>query len=144
MYSSQRLLTFSALVAAFVDVGRLGAQSPSNCLGEHSYIADQRTELTRVVTGTDTTSVRIRNAFGLIPASASDVSLITDETVCTQAAQAFVSSIGSPGDPVRPVWVLKLGPDRYFVADGFRKSSGRFVAVIFDGSFVQKRTLLTG
>ena len=74
----------------------------------------------------------------------SDVSLITDDGVCSQAAQAFLSSLGHAGDPIRPVWVLKVGPDRYFVADGFRKSSGRYIAMIFDANFVQRRTLLTG
>jgi hypothetical protein len=137
------ILAPSLVVAAAVACAPLKAQSPSSCLGEHSYIANQRTQLSRTVSGSDTASARLRAAFGLLPASASEVVLVTDEAVCAQAAQVLVASIGREGDPVRPVWVLKLGADRYFVADGVRKSSGRYVAVIFDGTFTKKRTLLT-
>jgi hypothetical protein len=133
----------SSLVVAAAACTPLRAQSPSSCLGDHAYIANQRTELTRVVTGSDTTSARGRAALSLLPASGSEVALVVDQAVCAQAAQALVAAIGREGDPVRPVWVLKLGTDRYFVADGVRMSSGRYVAVIFDSNFAMKRALLT-
>jgi hypothetical protein len=144
MHISQRIFGFGICVATLACLGHLGAQPSGSCLGENSYIKAQRTEVTGIVAGSDTTSVRLRAAYDLPAASATEVSLIGDEAVCAQAAQALRSSIGLQGDPVRPVWVLKLGPQRYFVADGVYSSSGRYVAVLFDANFVQKRTLLTG
>ena len=115
----------------------------SSCLGEDPYIANQRSEWTRIVAGEDTASTRLRAAFKLLPATSREVVLVTDEKLCSRAAAAFGHAIGTAADPKRPVWVLELGPHRYFVADGWRKSSDRYVAVIFDESFQHLSTMLT-
>ena len=121
----------------------MGAQN-SSCLGEHSYITDQRIQLTRTVTGSDTASARVRGAFKLLPATAADVTLVTDDAVCSRAAQAFVDAVGQTGAPVRPVWVPRLGPQRYFVADGRRRGSSQgYIAVIFDEQFEALQKVLT-
>jgi hypothetical protein len=66
--------------------------------------------------------------------SAASVSFVMSETVCDDAARAWAALVG-PDAAVAPVWVIAVGPTRYFVFDVRRRSGRRTIAALFDETF---------
>jgi hypothetical protein len=71
--------------------------------------------LRELISGTDSASVQLREAFELRWAAADEVTWITKPSVCAAAVAAVNGVAGTPGR-VRQVWVYTLG-EAYAVED---------------------------
>lgn len=124
------------LIAILIVVGfsvptQLRAQAGS-CLAAHPYISNFKKNIVSAVTATDSS---VRTAFKLPAATASAVSLVTTDSICALAAQAFHAAIGVTGEAVGPVWVFQVGPTRYVVFDDRHAIDSRQQQVVFDANF---------
>jgi hypothetical protein len=88
----------------------------------------------RLISGT-TASDSAWRANAKLPATpASGVQFVTSKSLCDAAARA-VANLSSPAAPVRPVWLLSVGPSRYVVFGTGRTSQGRPLGSVFDNTF---------
>ena len=100
----------------------------------HALSDNEILNLKRLVTQSDTTTVRLRGAFQLLPAQASEVSLVGADSICSRAARAFAREMGTRTS-AEPVWVIRAGANRYVVTDGLSKSGDRHNWLVFDRAF---------
>jgi hypothetical protein len=85
------------------------------------------------VVATDTALAADRDLFALALVSATDVEIVTDNTVCGQAGLAYARAMG---DTLRSrlVYVIRAG-SRYVVVDREEQAGEWVMAAIFDSSF---------
>jgi len=102
---------------------------PSNAATSVAYMA-------KLVTASDSRSDLARQRYGLPLLPSAAVSLVTDEAICEQAAQAYAAhALAEPIAPV-PVYVVRVGETRYYVWSPDVKG-GEFVShVILTNAFV--------
>jgi hypothetical protein len=82
---------------------------------ESAIAATRVAYMVELVTATDSAGVWRRGILGLPKLPNTAVFLVTDETICTAAAQAYARhALSSPITPV-PVFVVRVGPTRYYV-----------------------------
>ncbi len=125
-----------ALIAALTAVSSTArAQGP--CLAADTVgIPYFKSQLIVMVTASDTATVNYRNSIGLPSANANAVSLVTDATTCTKAANAL-ASITPGGDPAPAAYVFKVGNMRFVAFNGRQKVHGSQYAYVFDKNFVR-------
>lgn len=70
------------------------AAQPGSCRPSDAFSENYRRYLSQVVAGTDSASDTTQRAFRLLPALASEVTFVTDDSLCARAATAFISAIG--------------------------------------------------
>ena len=90
---SRCFLVLNLLIAGVSSAAR--AQSYT-CLSDTAmYTRVMYNDVVSLVTGTDSTTVRIRNAYQLPAVSASKVSVVTMAAVCTKAGKAYHAAVAS-------------------------------------------------
>jgi hypothetical protein len=105
---------------------RVHAQSM--CLPDTAdYSLTQRDWVVEVVTGTDTLSARMRNAYNLPAVTALDVIIVTDPTACSQAAQVMAAQYNRQQ---YPVMLIRAGAQRYVVHDGQPLAPGGYLPTL--------------
>jgi len=110
------------------------------CLGagaspEPAYAAWGIDYITRLVTAVDSIHNVTRVGYGLPLLSASEVSLVTDEAICTQAANTYAqNALDIPFTPIA-VYVIRVGPTRYLVWNNNVKGGHYVAMVIFSNTF---------
>jgi len=91
--------------------------------------------MTRLVTAVDSIHNATRVAYQLPLLSPSEVSLVTDEAICTQAANAYAqNALDTPITPVA-VYVIRVGSTRYLVWNPDVKGGHYVAMVIFSDTF---------
>lgn len=112
------------------------------CLND-AGTAELKQYVTTLVTATDPATASRREAIGLFPGSAADVTVETDTTLCRRAAVAS-RAILAPADTfaLLPVDVIRAGTSRYVVRDGsgYNPSSEWLTHIVFDTSFTAVHT----
>ena len=91
--------------------------------------------LTHVVTGTDDASTQQRNQMALQQVSASQISYVTDETVCSKVLSPYnanstmqEAATGAPVPPSGQVYVVKVGT--VYVVNDPVKTAGEFTIYV--------------
>jgi hypothetical protein len=99
------VLIIGLMVAA---ASRAGAQSP--CRSEPAYLTTFLTqELTRYVTATSGDNAVVRDSLRLPPATANDVQLVANDSLCTVAATAYAADRQGIGAGLSSrVFVIKI------------------------------------
>ena len=96
-----------------------------------------REDVVSWVTGTDLRVVAKRNALHLLPATLSQVSVVTQQNTCRQAALAYHAYLLLAGTPPisRNMIVIRIADNRYVIKDP-AELQGEFGSVLItDGSF---------
>lgn len=93
------------------------------CRSADAFSANQITALGRVVSWTDSTSVRVRTALQLPQLSASAVTLVTQAQTCSKAAGAL-DAVQDTVNTNRVMYVFKLGNTRFAVKEVLAGTSG--------------------
>src|SRR6266481_7278724 len=108
------------------------------CLSDTSETAQVlRDYIIRLVTGTDTATVRTRNAYQLPAVAASKVSVVTTASICRTAGPAYHAAVTPPGTPQhsRTLVLIKVSNTRYIVLDS-NELTGEFENhIIFDSNW---------
>jgi len=113
------------------------------CGGADDYAAAQLTRIRQLVAGTDSLSASVRDGYHLPAVAASDVQLVTDDSVCTAASNALRQTVGRTDMPPATTWVIEVGPDRYWVYDFRFKSAFDTLHGVFDRTWTNL-ALITG
>jgi hypothetical protein len=87
-----------------------------------------------MLSGTTKSDSLYRVGTQLPKVTAASVTIVSDTTVCRQAATRLVQEWGS-GSTADPVWVIKVDTSRYIVYNGKQVSASRVVALVFDAAF---------
>lgn len=97
--------------------------------------------VTHIVTGTDAASVQQRTQMALPQVSASHISYVTDETVCSKALSPYNANstmqdaaTGAPVSPSGQLYVVRVGT--VYVVNDPVKTAGEFtIYVTMDGKY---------
>lgn len=122
------------LVVAVLPVNKLRAQS---CLPADAQSGLVIATVKRLVTGTSQGTAQSRTMLHLPNLLASQVTIVTNDTLCVRARQAEDSVVhatnsSAPAElPVRGLYVIKLG-DYNAVVDPGAKSEGHIMIGFFD------------
>lgn len=103
-----------------------------DCIGHASdETAGLREDVVSWVTGSDPRVVDKRNALQLLPATASQVSVVTEKKTCREAALAYHAYLLPKGTPAisRNMIVIRIGNDRYVIKDPVERQ-GEFGSVL--------------
>lgn len=122
-----------AIVSACVHPARVRRTS---CWLPSQY-TDRQVEIVRsLVIGTDSASDTFRSRTSLPLVATSDVQAVTDEAVCARAvsAHAAVTPVAS-GLSFTKVMVIRVGPTRYVVFDGYTKAGEFDTYAVYDENF---------
>lgn len=96
------------------------------CLSSTESFAQNALEAYRTrVSSSDSVDVKARAALDLPHMVRDSVSIVTDSSTCASAAQSLAVATAFPELGPGPVWVLRIGATRYFVADPRRKTTDR-------------------
>jgi hypothetical protein len=112
------------------------------CLGtgggvEPSYAALRVAYMVKLVTATDSAMSAKRQRYGLPTLQSSDVTLVTDEAICTRAARAYADiALANPVTPV-PVYVIRVGATRYYVSSPEVLAGEYSPQLIFSNTFAR-------
>ena len=79
--------------------------------------------VSQLVTSTEPVRVQVRSSLGLPATRASDVSLVSDNTVCNRTAQSLNAATGTSG-LTRKLYVVKVGS--YYAAQDPDHPSGEW------------------
>jgi hypothetical protein len=113
------------------------AHGQASCLSpDTTVIPFIKSRLISLVTATDSETMRIRNSYDLPSLTASAVTLVTDATTCTKAANAL-AAVTPNGDPADGAYVFKMGNSRYVAFNGKQRAHQTTHAVVFDKNFVR-------
>ncbi len=87
-----------------------------------------------IVTGTDSLAAATRSAYQLPAVAASNVSVVTTSSTCTQAGAAYHAAVTPPGTPAvsRTLVVIKVGSTRYVVVDPNQRAGEFLEHEVFD------------
>lgn len=131
---------FSVVLALIPGIA--AAQSVGCLAATHAHPIHHREWFAGIVTGTDATAIKGRAVFGLSALPDSAVVIVTDSTTCALAAEKLVQALGAP-TVLQPVWVVRIGPDRFWVSDGRRRTGERYTSVLFDNAYQVITVLVT-
>ncbi len=88
------------------------------------------------VPGTDSFSITNRAQWNLPQLPADSVSIVTDSTTCQRAALAYGRNLSPPDTTTaRQVYVIRVGPTRFVVADPSVMAGEYLVQDVFDNTF---------
>ena len=148
--SHARLLVSAVVLVIAVACSRAAAQAPgatSMCLG--TPVASQfdrdlgtvlRDYVAGIVTSADSGNAAKRARYHLTAGRPSEVTLVTDDSICGPAAVAFEKSVvtGAGGtfdsSTVRPVYVVHA-VDRYVVFGPHQRAGEFSLSIVFDSAW---------
>ena len=135
----------SVLVAlcGVLAVARLSHAQASVCGGVDAYSTAQLTRIRQLVAATDSLSATVRAGYHLPVVAASQVQLVTNDSVCAVASNALRQTLDRADLPVATTWVIQVGPDRYWVYDVRLTSAIDVMHAVFDQSWTNL-ALITG
>jgi hypothetical protein len=129
------LATVSAVCVA-VSASGLEAQTTKKCRAADSLSANLINQLTVIATSTDSETVADRNNIYHVPAlSANQITLVTDEKVCTKLVSA-VALLPAKRTPVN-LYVVKLGSKGYAAWDPTEMAGEYRIVFIFDTKYAK-------
>lgn len=112
-----------------------------NCRVGNSWSQKTVGQLQWTVTGTDSSSSRLRTALQLPSVATSPaVEHVVDEAECARAAAALENRYAD-GLSRRPLWVFRIGSTRFGVSDGTTGGRGNILVHIFDTSYTYLASL---
>jgi hypothetical protein len=119
------------------------AQAGSMCQpATHSIARTKRRWVTDIVTGADSVNSRLRASYNLLATPVAEVTIVTDELICSKAAAAMATWLNRPQ---HPVWVIRAGPQRYVVYDGYELQPDGFTpTAVLDQNFGFLKGLVGG
>jgi hypothetical protein len=132
---SRGVLVVSLLISGVSSAAR--AQSYT-CLPDTAMDARiMYNTVVRLVTGTDSATVRTRNALQLPAVAASKVSVVTTGSACAKAGDAYHTAVTPAGTPPvsRTLVVIKVGSNRYVVKDPSHRVGEFRNNIIFDATW---------
>ena len=134
---SIKLWQVSALAIGLSTFGHSAvAQASLKCRPADNYSANMISDIKRYLSATDARTVFNRDSVMHLPVvSASQVSLSTDERVCTKVVQAY-SALPNPYTPAR-VYVVKMGQKGYVAHDPDRKVGEFSIVLVFNTKYVR-------
>jgi hypothetical protein len=99
--------------------------------------AGLREDVVSWVTGSDPRVVAKRDALHLLPATAHQVSAVTEKNTCRAAALAYHAYLLPKGTPAisRNMVVIRIGNDRYVIKDPAERQGEFGSVLITDGRF---------
>jgi hypothetical protein len=111
----------------------------SGCHASDVGLASDIFGLQEIVSGTDSMSADQRASFNLPTLPRDSVTAVTDSTICNRAALAFGRNL-TPPDTItaRTVYVIRVGPTRYTVADSAVTRGEFTITFVFDSAFTTK------
>lgn len=121
--------SLALVVVLLVVPGHLTAQSSTPCITNPDSTVDTRAFAIDAVTNFSATDQAI---FSLPHQAAPDVSVVTSDSVCALARDAYNLSRGAH---LTRVVVVRVGTDRFVVAPGRR---GKLIRIIFDTLWQKK------
>ena len=118
---------------------RVSYSALSACHGSDVSLASLIFGLQEIVSGTDSTAIDQRATFNLPVLPRDSVTAVTDSTICKRAALTFGRNLTLP-DTVTPrtVYVIRVGPTRYTVADSAVMRGEFTITFVFDSAFTTK------
>ncbi len=97
----------------------------------------------RIVSGTSSGAVAVRATLKLPALDSLAVQLVTNDSVCTVAANALRQTMNRLDLPLSRTWVIQVGPTRYWVYDPRFKSAIDVIEAVFDDTWTNL-SLVTG
>jgi len=97
-----------------------------------NFVDDYRT----IVSGVDSFSIGERSSLSLPQLPDDSVTAVSDSTTCNRAAIAYGLNLSVPDTTTsRQLYVVRIGPTRYAVADPQMNAGEFLINMIFDSSF---------
>ena len=107
-------------------------QALAPCVRGEGAAADFRVWIQELATTADSEEAEMRDSLKLPRlADTSLVAFETDPAICARAAEAFARATRDTTRPARPVYLLRVGPDRY-IAWNYSRVGEFFVYYVFD------------
>jgi hypothetical protein len=106
-----------------------------SCVGDSPRSAHLLNRVNTLVTSSDSSERWFRDQAGLLSAPSGSIVLERGMITCRHAARARVNALRGqdPGATVRPVVVVRAGPERYVVLDTTSLSGSEWlIALVFD------------
>jgi hypothetical protein len=119
-------------------VGSKASAQNYDCVADSSDEAvGLREDVVSWVTGSDPRVVVKRSALQLLPATASQVTVVTQKSTCQEAASAYHAYLLPAGTPAisRNMVVIKIANNRYVIKDPAERQGEFGSVLITDGSF---------
>jgi len=110
------------------------AQPPSQCQTADSNSVNLIDYVTYILASNDPGVANLRTRLGLAGLDATDVSLSTSSKTCNDAAAA-IDALASTPNSGRMVLVVKVGTNRYVVADPGNSEGYNTSVFVFDSHF---------
>jgi hypothetical protein len=138
-----RLTSVNVAFLLLVASSKAATGQVSPCLPNDSGATTLVRYVTRIVSSTDSAVAALRASLGLNNVNASQVTVITSGTTCTQARQA-VDSLANTPNSSRRMYVVKAGSKRFFVRDPYATAGEWTPALLFDNKWAFIKSLLGG
>ena len=123
------------LLAACSAMRGPAAPSPGRCVEGRGAADDFRTWIVELTTSADSERVEMRQALQLPQtADSSAVAFETDPRICTRGAAAMAAVQKDSAQPPSPVYLLRVGADRY-IAWNYSRAGEFFEYYVFDRTF---------
>lgn len=132
----------TAILWAALLAGALPAQTYTCYSPTSDHTVGLHAEVVSLVTGSDALVIAKRDTLRLLPASASQVSIVTQTNKCKSAAQAYHAAV-RPGTPAisRSMIVIKVANSRYVLADPTERQGEYGTIMSTDASFNRLRMM---
>jgi hypothetical protein len=120
-----------------------GGGSSATCRPADEFVTYTLSALKNLVTATDSAAIKSRQLRGLPAVAPSQVSYITDNSVCAKAEKAYTSAITPAGaTPSLQVYVFRVG-NVYQIWDPVQRAGEFTIAMTLNNSYklVSKYTL---
>lgn len=128
-------LLLAFLLSLFNSPSLEKVSSTNACRAANSWSSNTVSYLQKIVTGSDSGSVKLRQAFDLPYVTTTPaVELLVDETACGNAVTAL-NSIYTDGLSHSPVFLIRIGTTRFAISDGSQATH------IFDTNYQYKLSL---
>jgi hypothetical protein len=133
-----RLIVLSLWLPTFVP--KASAQAPTICVTNQDSTLATRVYFTEAVKNFPDTLLTL---YGLPRQSVPDISVVTDDSLCARARDAFNAAYPTTDTlyVVTRAIVLRVGPERYVVAPA--RQRGPLRKVVFDSAFQAKGAVVS-
>jgi hypothetical protein len=112
------------------------AQASRKCRPADNHSANMISDITRYLTATDARTIYNRDSIMHLPVvTARQVTLVTDERICTKVVQAY-RTLPNPYTPAS-LYVVKLGSTGYVAHDSDRKVGEFSVIFVFNTKYAR-------
>lgn len=134
------LALFTACIIGIACVSAAGAArlpaqaAPGWCWqppGTALYIRDYLRNLTSNPNA-DSLTLRARNSFQLLQTAPDEVQIVSDDSLCSHAAHAHYQKQYADSLPVAPVFLIRVGSERFVLDDGLPNGTGVEPRYVYD------------